>query len=111
MSAFETHPTNDALDEFDERVPVDERRDFVASRPHDDAVFDWAWVSRHGGRLSDGWRFVYACEAYGEACSDSIGSMPATRDPDSHPTECPDCGRAVYRLSRAWEVRRIGASA
>lgn len=101
----ETHPYEIfASDSFDNRIPPEDLEDFVANRPHEDAIWDWEHVSRHGGRLSDGWRFVYACESYGENCLDAIGDMPVSRGPDGHPTECPDCGGRVYRLSRAWEV-------
>ncbi|MGA4555112.1 hypothetical protein [Methylorubrum aminovorans] len=100
----DTHPTETALDSFDNRIPAEDREAFVASRPYEDAIWDWEWVSRNGGKLSDGWRFVYACEDYGEACPDAIGEMPVSRGPDGHPGECPDCGGRVYRLARAWDV-------
>lgn len=101
----DVHPyTIFASDSFDNRVLVEDREDFVARRPHEDAVWDWEWVSRNGGKLSDGWRFVYACEHHRDRCPDAIGDMPVRCGPDGHPTECPDCGGRVYRLARAWEV-------
>lgn len=120
-----------AVDTFDERIPVEDREEFVAARPHEDAVFDCLWWSRHGryaggnGPAADGWRFAYACEHYPDDCPDAISDMAAASavevphptiphgdgllriemlDPDRHPKECPDCGGTVHRLSRAWAV-------
>jgi hypothetical protein len=89
-----------ALDDFGGRVSDDRIEALLRSRPHPDAVFDAMWWSRH--TLDDrpplsAWRFVYACTA---CCPDAVGSMPASRDPDSHPPECPDCGGPVERLRR-----------
>lgn len=100
----DTHPYASAVDNFDNRIPPEDREDFVAGRPHEDAYFDWLWVSRNGGDLSDGWRFAYACEHYPDDCHDAVGDMPIRRGPDGHPAECPDCGSKVFRLARAWDV-------
>lgn len=94
------------LDDFDGRVPEDEILYWVEDRPHEDAVFDAMWWSRHdpeGRSIPRAWRFVYACDA---GCPDAIGSIPATSDPDSFPDECPDCGGSVSRLPRAWNPPR-----
>lgn len=93
-----------ALDDFDGRVADDEVVCWLESRPHKDAVFDAMHWSRHdleGRSIQFAWRFVYACVA---GCPDAIASMPATRDPDSYPPGCPDCGGPVSRLRRAWDV-------
>lgn len=100
-----THPTELAFDSFDSRIKPEDREAFVASRPHEDAVFDWEWWPRLRERpASVGWRFVYACERYGDDCPDAIGDMPVSHGPNEHPDECPDCGGRVYRLARAWDV-------
>lgn len=93
-----------ALDDFDGRVPDDEIESWVERRPHPDAGFDSIWWSRHdpeGRTIRKAWRLVYACVA---GCPDAVESMPATRDPDSHPKECPECGGPVSRLRRCWDV-------
>lgn len=100
----ETHPYATAIDHFDNRIAPEDREAFVAGRPHEDAVFDWEYWSRNGGQVSDGWRFVYACERHPDDCPDAEGTMPIARGPDGHPTECPDCGGRVYRLAREWDV-------
>lgn len=68
----------------------------LAEQPHPEAIFDPMWRSIHSPKPMDGWRFAYGCVA---RCPDAIGSMPATRDPSDHPTECPDCGGPVKRLT------------
>ena len=90
-----------ALDDFGGRVDDDEIWDWVESRPHEDAVFDHLWWSCYKPASLQAWRFIYACVA---GCPDAVGSMPATRHPNSFPKKCPDCGGRVSRLRRAWNV-------
>lgn len=98
-----TDVTRYALDDFAGRVDPADAEAWLRRRPHPDAVFDALYWSRHTESHSEAWRFVYAC--VGE-CPDALASMPATRDPESHPAECPDCGGPVSRLRRAWDVPR-----
>jgi hypothetical protein len=71
----------------------------LAPQPHPDAIFDPMYRSRHGGNTRmDGWRFELRCTE----CGLTGGSMPATRDPDSHQEKCPECG-APAEVIRASE--------
>jgi hypothetical protein len=76
----------------------------LAEQPHPDAYFDPMWRSRHGPKPLDGWRFALRCMA---ECHDGIGSMPATRKPESVSEEtCPECGGPVEISNPDAEARR-----